>query len=589
MNKKYLKTIAWIFKVQWSTSKFSFAWSLIYSVITGVRPIAQTYVLASLVSSVGKVALNNGDTRSVYIWLISALLIELIGQLFNNFDRLIRSRFQQKMDLAMNEKFFVKMYELSQEQFDDQEFNTKLDRARDSLGELWRVTNEVSWTLSSMITFISATTAVVVVSPIFGLIIMLSSLPSAYIQVKQNKIREKMYKKIEPIDRVAYRTRWLLIDTNFMPEVRVMNAFKKMIKVWKTNMVKSNNITYKTDKRLFKYDMLVDSIQPVISFAANIYFFRLLVAGSLGLDKFIFLRGMLEQAVNGTASVSGSVQRMHELVLNLQNFSAVYDTEPAIPIGEVIVSKPLQIEFKNVSFSYPGSELLALDDVSFVINPGSKLALVGENGAGKSTIIKLLLRQYLPTKGQILVNGVDIKDIDPQSYYEAISNLSQDYLMINHLTIKDNLLIGIKDELSEPKIYNATDLVDATRFIKKLPNKLDTRLDNSFNDGSNLSGGQRQRLAVAGALLRNGDIIILDEPTSAVDAKAEYSIFNNIYKSHAGKTTLIVSHRFSTVRKAEKIIVMEAGKIVEYGSHEELLEYGGLYKEMFETQAEGYK
>lgn len=589
MNKKYLKTLAWIFKLQWATSKFSFAWSLLYSVITGVRPIAQTYVLASLIGSISSVALKGTDTRIVYIWLVTALLIELVSQAFNNLDRLIRLRFQQKMDLSMNEKFFIKMYELSQEQYDDQEFNTKLERAKDSLGEIWRVTNEVSWTLSSIITFASASFAVVVVSPLFGVIIMLSSLPSAYIQIKQNKIREKMYKKIEPIDRVAYRTRWLLMDTNFMPEVRVMNAFKKMLGVWRTNIKKSYDITYDTDKKVFKYDMFVDAIQPLITFAANVYFFRLLVAGSLGLDRFIFLRGMLEQAVAGTASVSGSVQRMHELVINLQNFSAVYDTEPAIPVGFVKAKRPLHIEFKNVSFSYPGSDMLALDDVSFVIAPGSKLALVGENGAGKSTIIKLLLRQYLPKTGQILINGVDIKDIDAQSYYAAISNLSQDFLMINHLTIRDNLLIGIRGDLKDEEISRATDLVEATKFIQKLPNKLDTRLDNSFDDGSNLSGGQRQRLAVAGSLLRNGDIIILDEPTSAVDAKAEYNIFNNIYKAHEGRTTLIVSHRFSTVRKAEKIIVMDGGKIIEYGSHEELLKYGGLYKEMFETQAEGYK
>jgi ATP-binding cassette subfamily B protein len=214
---------------------------------------------------------------------------------------------------------------------------------------------------------------------------------------------------------------------------------------------------------------------------------------------------------------------------------------------------------------------------------------VGENGAGKTTLIKLLLRQYLPTEGTITINGTDIRDIEQESYYTAISNLSQEFLIVQHLSIKDNLVMGLSQEPSDEEIYNTTDLVGATGFVHKLSQKLNTRLDTSFDGGTNLSGGQKQLLGVARALLRNGDVMILDEPTSAIDAKAEYIIFNNIYKSHDSKTIVIVSHRFSTVRKADKIIVMERGKITEYGTHEELLKKSGLYKEMFEAQAEGYR
>lgn len=589
MKQKYLKSLLWIIKLQWQTSRLSFGWSIFNSAVNGLRPIAQAYALANLLASVSAAALQQANPRPVYMWLAALLAIELIGQIVTNIDRVARGRFQQKMDLVTNEQFFIKMYELSQEQFDDEEFNTKLDRARDSLHQIWRVLDEISWTASSFITFIGSIAAIIVVAPLVGGIIILTVIPTALLQIKQNKLREKVYKEIEPYERVAYRTRWLLIDPNFMPEVRLMSAFKKMVVAWRTHMKKSQDIVFKSDKRLLKYDVSTEAVQPLVAFGANIYFFRLLLAGTIGLDRFIFLRGMLEQAVVGATGFSSSVQRLHELSINLQNFSEIYDTPPAIPNGSVQISRPLTIEFKNVSFSYPGTNQLVLDDVSFAIVPGSKLALVGENGAGKSTIIKLLLRQYVPTTGTIVVNGTDIRDVELESYYSAISNLSQDFLLINHLPIRDNLAIGLPASVSDDDIYISTDLVGATEFIQKLPHKLDTRLDNSFDDGSNLSGGQRQRLAVARALLRNGDIMILDEPTSAIDAKAEYNIFNNIYKSHAGKTTLIVSHRFSTVRKADKIIVMENGKITEYGSHEELLKHGGLYKEMFDAQAEGYK
>lgn len=589
MKQKYLSSLVWIVKLQWKTSRLSLAWSIIYSAFNGIRPLLSAYVLAKLIASVSAAALQHGSASQVYFWLSVLLAIELVGQVVTNVDRLARARFQQKMELVTNEQFFLKMYELSQEQFDNEAFNTKLDRARDSLGQIWRVLDEMSWAASSLISFVGSIAAVIVVAPLIGGIIILTVIPVAFLQIRQNNSREKVYKKIEPIDRVAFRSRWMLIDPSFMPEIRLMNAFKKMITSWRVNMKKSQDMVYANDKRLVKYDVVAETAQPLVSFGANIYFFKLLLAGTIGLDRFIFLRGMLEQAGTSASTVANSVQRLHELSINLQNFSEVFNTAPAIPNGKVEVTRPLTIEFNNVSFAYPGTDQLVLEDVSFLIVPGSKLALVGENGAGKTTLIKLLLRQYLPTRGTITINGTDIRDIKQEDYYAAISNLSQDFLIVQHLSIRDNLVMGLEHDPKDEKIYQTTDLVDATPFLQKLPHKLDSRLDASFDDGTNLSGGQKQRLGVARALLRNGDIMILDEPTSAIDAKAEYTIFNNIYKSHAGKTTLIVSHRFSTVRKADKIIVMEHGKITEYGSHEELLKHGGLYKEMFEAQAEGYK
>lgn len=589
MKKKYLKSILWILRLQWQTSRFSFGWTVFGTVFDGLRPIVQTYALAQVISNVSKAAIQKADPEPVYFWLTVLLIVELLSLIFNTIDRIVKDRFQQKIELVLNEHFFKKMYELSQEQFDDEVFNTKLERARDSLFQIWRIVSEISFVVSSFISFVGSLIAIVLSAPLIGLVIALSVIPAALLNMKQNNLREAIYKRIEPIDRVAYRTRWMLIDTASMPEIRLMNAFKKMIKTWRIYMTKSQNIVYENDKKLAKIDVGAQIIQPLIGFGASIYFFKLLLAGTIGLDKFIFLRGMIETASNGADMMANSVKRLHEMTINLQNFNEIYDLKPTIPNGSKKIDRPFTIEFINVSFAYPGTDQLVLDDVSFVIAPGNKLALVGENGAGKSTLIKLLLRQYLPTTGSIVINGTDIKEIDVEHYYSGISNLSQDFLILQHLSIKDNLSMGLSSDPTDEDVYQVTDLVDATKFIQKLPHKLDSRLDPSFSEGTSLSGGQMQRLGVARALLRNGDLMILDEPTSAIDAKGEYAIFNNIYRSHADKTTLIVSHRFSTVRKAESIIVMEQGRITEYGTHEELLEYGGLYKEMFEAQAEGYR
>lgn len=589
MKYKSFKSLIWITKLQWNTSKLSFFWGIFNSAFAGLKPIAQTYALAGLFASVSAAALQKADPSPVYLWLLALLMLELLGQTIFNLDSIARNRFQQKMELASNEHFFNKLYTLSQEQFDNEEFNTKLDRARDGMLRIWVANIEIYSAVTAIITFVGSITAILLASPLIGGLIIISVIPTIFLRVRQNRLRETMYRQTVSTSRVAYRTRWLLVDPNQMPEIRLMHAFKKLINAWRSHMKKSQDLEFKNSKHLLKYDLSAEVIQPLVSFGANVYFFRLLLLGSIGLDRFIFLRGMLEQAVMGATSLSGSVQHLHELSLDLQNFSEIYETPPAIKDGSIKLAKPITIEFRNVSFSYPGSDKLVLNDFSLVMKAGSKLALVGENGAGKSTIIKLLLRQYLPTSGTILVNDTDIKDIQLESYYELVSNLSQEFMLIDHLTIRDNLLIGIQSNVSDSAIRVVTDLVGASEFIDKLPNGLNTRLDKSFDDGTNLSGGQKQRLAIARALLSNGDLMILDEPTSAIDAKAEYSILNNIYKKHAGKTTLIVSHRFSSVRKADTIIVLDEGKVLESGTHEELINNNGLYKEMFEVQAEGYR
>ena len=217
------------------------------------------------------------------------------------------------------------------------------------------------------------------------------------------------------------------------------------------------------------------------------------------------------------------------------------------------------------------------------------MALVGENGVGKSTILKLLMRQYLPASGTIEINGINIRELERESYYASISHLSQEFFLPEHMTIRENLLIGTNGKVSEAEIWRATDLAQATAFIKELPKRLETRLSSSFDDGTDLSVGQRQRLCVARTLLLETALTILDEPTSAIDAKAEYAIFSNIYRQKRAGAIIIVSHRFSTVRKANQIMVIKKGKVAERGSHEELIELDGIYREMFEIQAEGYR
>lgn len=588
LMKKRIKLTWWLLKEQIKVSRWFFIWKIIYSVYDGLSSLAVVYITAQLISSVTKVAFSQGTSRDVYKWLVILLATEIFIQIMTIISSLFEARYRQKVELRFNELLMQKMYSLNQEQFEDEEFNTKLGRATDGLYSMQRTMDELSWLISSLVRFTGAMTAIIIVSPIVGVAIVVLTIPSSLVRFKQNRLQEKVYKEVEPLERITYRTRWLLIDPQTMPEIRLINGFGNLLGHWKKNKQSMDAQYFDLEKKSAVLRLLSNLSEPVLYFGSLFYFFRLLMSGSLGLEQFLFMRGLLEQAVNSASSFAGSFEQLDEMFINIDNFAVILDTAPAIPNGETKVSRPLTIEFKDVSFTYPSSKKQILHDISFLIVPGSKLALVGENGAGKSTLLKLLLRQYLPTTGSITVNGVDIADVDTQSYYAALSNLSQDFLIASHLTIEDNISFGL-EAVDDKNIENSLDLAGAWEFVEKLPHKTKQRLDTSFKDGTNLSGGQLQRIGVARALLRGGDVMILDEPTSAIDAKAEFNIFNNIYKEHAGRTTIIVSHRFSTVRKADAIIVMEGGTITEYGSHEELLAHGGLYKEMFEIQAEGYK
>ena len=237
-----------------------------------------------------------------------------------------------------------------------------------------------------------------------------------------------------------------------------------------------------------------------------------------------------------------------------------------------------------MSFKYPKTDKLIFKNLSFQINTDEDLAIVGQNGAGKTTLIKLLLRIYDINEGEILVNGVNIKDLDLDSYYDSVAVLTQSFNQLG-VPAEDNIHIGNIKNTDKKKIRDAAKLADTHETIKALPKGYKTYLTKSVNDGTQLSGGQWQKVAIARAFYRDAKLLILDEPTSAVDSISEEKIFDNIRKNATNKTTLIISHRFSTVKKANKIIVIDNGNIVEEGNHESLMKNKGLYSEMYLKQS----
>lgn len=325
----------------------------------------------------------------------------------------------------------------------------------------------------------------------------------------------------------------------------------------------------------------------------SILLLRQFLRHTISLERYFFLSGALLRIGGALNNIFGTLSRMQESLLFADSYFSLVDARPTIvdtsEAIELSTNNTPSIEFQNVSFVYPGQGQPILKNLNLVIQGGEHVAIVGENGAGKSTLIKLLLRFYRPTDGKILINGHDIQDIAVESWYAQLATLFQDFNQYP-LTIAENIEIGRSNQkLDEAQLKKASVFGSVDEMVKNYKHGWETVLDSSFKKGVEPSGGQWQRVALARAFYRNANMIILDEPTSAIDAKAEYDIFNNIFEHYKHKTALIVSHRFSTVRRANRILVIDKGKVIESGSHDDLIKQKGLYYDMFSKQAEGYK
>ncbi len=321
--------------------------------------------------------------------------------------------------------------------------------------------------------------------------------------------------------------------------------------------------------------------------------FRLLYRHNLSISSYIFYSSVVAR-VNGALNAAvGSYIYMQESLLYAHDFYAFTELKPTITSIKGAIkleaNKVPEVVFNDVWFRYPGNEKWVFEGLSFTLKPGEHLAIIGENGAGKTTIVKLLLRFYDIDKGSIVIDGHDLKELLLSSWYKQLGTLFQQFNEYP-LDVLHNITISKDNHLDNQQLEEALNSSGLKDTIDKLPYGLETVLDSSFKKGIEPSGGQWQRVALARAFYRNANILILDEPTAAIDARAEYHIFNNIFEKQSDKSAIIISHRFSTVRRADRIIVLDDGRIIEEGSHLELMKSKeGLYRDMFEKQAEGYR
>jgi ATP-binding cassette subfamily B protein len=328
-------------------------------------------------------------------------------------------------------------------------------------------------------------------------------------------------------------------------------------------------------------------------YCSYIYVIWAALHGRYDIGMFTFITASVQQAQSNLQQVFSTASGIADQALFLTDLIGFFEMQPVVvskPHGRKI-PRPIRqgFEFRNVSFAYPGTERRVLKDFNFHLRPGERIALIGENGQGKTTVVKLITRLYDPTEGQILLDGVDLREYDLDDLHQEMGVIFQDFMRYE-MTVRENIGVGrVEIPHSEEDIEDAAEKSLAASVVKKLSGGYGQMLGRRFETGVDLSGGEWQRIALARAYLRDAQLLILDEPTAALDARSELEVFERFAELTQGKMALLISHRFSTVRMADRIVVLSGGQLVEEGNHAQLLDRGGLYAEMFEMQAASYR
>lgn len=509
---------------------------------------------------------------------LASLLEALLGDLFSN---------------AMSVRLMQHAATLDLEHFEDPDFRDKMQRARRQTMGRVALMSQVLGMGQQSITLLSLLAALVAFNPWLLLILIVAILPSFLGETAYAGITYSFMFQWTQQRRELDYYRWVASEVDPAKEVKLFGLSDHFVRRYSelADDYVAENRRVATHRAAT--GALLTSFSTVAYYGAVGVIVYQTVIGAITLGTLTFLMGSFGRSRGLISSILMGIARGYEQGLHLKDLFDFLAVRPRIvsrpdarPVPATVRSG---ITFEQVSFRYPDAEQWAVRDVSFAIRPGERVALVGENGSGKTTLVKLLTRLYEPTEGRILLDGIDLREYDLASIRQTVGVIFQDFFRYD-LKARENIAVGrIEAADDADRVVDSAEKSLAAEVIARLDDRYDQMLGRRFEGGADLSGGEWQKVALARAYMRDAQILVLDEPTAALDARAEYEVFQRFTELTAGKMAVLISHRFSTVRMADRILVLDGGTVIEDGSHEELVRRGGQYAELFELQAEGYR
>lgn len=538
---------------------------------------------------------NDPDqVRTVFYYLILELILFLLSTGINHSRRLIQQLIQLQLANQIRSEIIRKALTLDLAFFEHPDFYDRLQNARREGGyKPMELINDTFQIVQSMITLISFAALMLRFSPWLVLILLATSIPAFIAETRFSEQGFRLLTRRAPETRqINYLSRLLTEDTA-AKEIKLFNLGSTLLKRYKTLFDKF----FQEDKSLAVRRALVGFSLGLVAtlgfYGSYAWIVWRTVQGMISLGDMTLYLSIFRQGQSTFQSILAGIGNIYENNLFMAHYFEFLELKPQMQIAEpakkLTASLTRGIEFRGVGFRYPESDEWVLRGIDLKILPGEKIALVGHNGAGKTTLVKLLSRLYDPTEGTILIDGTDIRELDPLDLRQKIGVIFQDFVRY-HLPVSENIGFGQIEAVDRmDKIIDSARKSGADAMIGNLPQGYQTMLGRWFHGGHELSLGQWQRVALARAFMRDAEILVLDEPTASLDAQTEYEIFQHFKELTDGKMAILISHRFSTVRMADRIVVIEKGRVAENGSHEELLRREGIYARLFSMQAEGYR
>jgi len=584
-------------KLVWQTDRWATIGLGFLTLGGALLPASQAWVGKLIVDGVVASIQRGADpevVRRVFVYLILELALFLLNTGLNHARRLIQQLIQLQLANRIRGEIIQKALTLDLAFFEHPDFYDRLQNARRESGyKPVDLINDTFLIVQNTITLISFAVLLLRFSPWLVIILLVTSIPAFIAETRFSEEGFRLLTRRAPETRqINYLSRLLTEDTS-AKEIKLFNLGETLLARYMTLFDKF----FREDKSLALRRAVAGFGLGLIAtlgfYGSYAWIVWQTVHGRISLGDMTLYLTIFRQGQSTFQSILTGIGNVYENNLFMANLFDFLGLKPQMGVAARNQALPVPlrrgIEFRGVGFRYPDSEEWALRDIDLTIRPGEKIALVGPNGAGKTTLIKLLSRLYDPTEGTILIDGIDIRELDPRDLRQRIGVIFQDFVRY-HLPASENIGFGQIEALDKlEQIIESARKSGAHSIIENLPDGYQTMLGRWFHGGHELSVGQWQKIALARAFMRDAEILVLDEPTASLDAETEYEIFRRFQELTVGKMAILISHRFSTVRMADRIVVIQEGRVAEIGSHHELLNQGGIYGHLFSLQAEGYR